>query len=827
MLEEIVNKDELKLNIDRFDELIMDDQNSNSIEARKLIIRGHNFVVKKVNNEYRFYPSRAIGYKNIDYDIFLKENEERGAGSETTKAIRKILGNDYYNEEIEKEYLRYCSKFGKIQNRKRTYWCFEDYGFVNELSLINERENISELKKYWKSIIGKDVRGKELLLEKYRRILIDDLENFDKEEFIGIFNTQVKAEEIVKDKDALRRVMSILLEDGTKLDYRITEAEKYAGFALTNISMLLMIINPHKYGIYSRDVEDELSHLGLFTKGDSYEVFNDTLLRIASENNFTLYELDCALNRTIGELDSKITNEVFKRLSAGQIVRIDELDKKSFLYLQKNDEKDDKIIFRHFTDIDEFNNGDLQNHKMIMVDKKTMRKRCINRKWKIIDSFNNANQDTTKINMISKNIILYGPPGTGKTYSTIQRVKDFISENNQSKIETRESAIQKIIDGLNKQDIVGIIMLIGGKEKYRVSDLVSHEIGKIVSANNKHPMQNFWHYLQFYTSRDILTVNTNKRSGQDLFDKDSDSNWFLTENGREYFSNFEDVIVRLKDLKLEQKSWKDYCDFITFHQSYSYEEFIEGIRPVLDSDTLRYELKDGIFKKICNKAAQDQDNKYVLVIDEINRGNMSKIFGELITLIEEDKRMGAKNEMLITLPYSGHSFGIPSNLYIVGTMNTADRSIALLDIALRRRFVFEEMMPDYDLLDSAMDEIDLARLLQKINKKIGFLIDRDHQIGHSFFLKVKNLTSKDEKIDKLWSVWYQEIIPLVQEYFYNDWENLERLFNKYNSSNDTGFIETESIEKDFEEDVDVYGEFEIKRIHKYERLELIKALKSL
>lgn len=432
-----------------------------------------------------------------------------------------------------------------------------------------------------------------------------------------------------------------------------------------------------------------------------------------------------------------------------------------------------------------------------------------------------------EINNFPKNLILYGPPGTGKTYSTIERVRSFIIENNQIKTETRTSAIKKIIDGLNKQDIIGIIMLIGGKAKYKVTDLVNHEIGRIISESTGRPRENFWHYLQMHTSENSLTVNTSRRSGQDLFDKDSESNWFLTKSGKEYFSNFEDIIDKLKNLKLEQKDWKDYCTFITFHQSYSYEEFIEGIRPKLDKGDLGYDMKEGIFKKICNKAAQDLDNRYVLVIDEINRGNMSKIFGELITLIEEDKRIGEENELKITLPYSGDLFGVPNNLYIVGTMNTADRSIALLDIALRRRFVFEEVMPNYELLDGAMEEIDLGDLLNKINKKIEFLIDRDHQIGHSFFLKVKKLKDSEEKIDKLWSVWYYEIIPLIQEYFYNNWENIERLLNKYNAINGTGFIEVESIEKSFEEDVDEYGESDIKRIHKYERLELLKALKSL
>ena len=133
---------------------------------------------------------------------------------------------------------------------------------------------------------------------------------------------------------------------------------------------------------------------------------------------------------------------------------------------------------------------------------------------------------------------------------------------------------------------------------------------------------------------------------------------------------------------------------VTFHQSFAYEDFVEGIRPKLDDEGIGYELRDGVFKRIVNAARENPERRYVLIIDEINRGNIPKIFGELITLIEDSKRLGETDGMSVTLPYSNEEFGVPSNLYIIGTMNTADRSILLLDTALRRRFDFVEMMPD-------------------------------------------------------------------------------------------------------------------------------------
>ena len=223
-----------------------------------------------------------------------------------------------------------------------------------------------------------------------------------------------------------------------------------------------------------------------------------------------------------------------------------------------------------------------------------------------------------------------------------------------------------------------------------------------------------------------------------------------------------------------------YTAWVSLHPSYSYEDFVEGLRPVLagkaeTNNGLAYEIRPGVFREISERAAHDPDNTYVLVLDEINRGSLARILGELITLIDDDKR----GVLWAQLPSSGTRFSVPPNLVLLGTMNTADRSIALLDSALRRRFAFVEFAPRPDLLAGAVVETEeaalhLDALLRDLNAALVEALDPEHAIGHSYLLRVAR-AAPEERLALLEQVWNTQILPLLEEYFYNQRERLAEI----------------------------------------------------
>lgn len=230
----------------------------------------------------------------------------------------------------------------------------------------------------------------------------------------------------------------------------------------------------------------------------------------------------------------------------------------------------------------------------------------------------------------------------------------------------------------------------------------------------------------------------------------------------------EELMKKYRELQKEGK-----ITFTTFHQSYGYEDFIQGLRPETKDGGMEFKPVDGVFKRIADKALNDNNSNYVIIIDEINRANMSKVLGELITLIEEDKRWGEINELSVTLP-SGEVFVVPNNLYIIGTMNTADKSISIIDVALRRRFEFIEQQVD----PSKVTDTKLREVLNKINSKLKDETDStDLLVGHAYFM---NKTIDD--LDKLLN---RAIIPLLYEYFFDNGKKVKSVIEE--AIKDTGY----------------------------------------
>lgn len=396
------------------------------------------------------------------------------------------------------------------------------------------------------------------------------------------------------------------------------------------------------------------------------------------------------------------------------------------------------------------------------------------------------------------NRIYYGPPGTGKTYTLTrllkrdyeQPAKSISTEAWQSQLIAEKIAVLKWWEGA-----AAALYDLGGKAK--VADIAAHRfIQAITAANgsNRNVRQTLWRTLQNHTVDESTTVKMKKRLSPAVFDKTVDSVWQFAGDWQEACADLIALVEQLKQGQQDAGAVQRYS-FVTFHQSYGYEDFVEGLRPVLageaEAGEVAYEIRPGVFKELCRKARQSPDQRFAMVIDEINRGNISKIFGELITLVEADKRDpldGSSPPAEVTLAYSGEKFSVPANVDIIGTMNTADRSLALLDTALRRRFEFVPLMPDTRAEKDPADPdsaplaalvvttdagvIDIRLLLQRMNERIEALYDRDHCIGHAYFTGLADSEDGPPRFEALAATFRHRIVPLLEEYFFEDWRKI-------------------------------------------------------
>ncbi|EAJ5680908.1 restriction endonuclease [Campylobacter lari] len=427
---------------------------------------------------------------------------------------------------------------------------------------------------------------------------------------------------------------------------------------------------------------------------------------------------------------------------------------------------------------------------------------------------NNLSKDDFKIikdyNMMKNNTplnqILYGPPGTGKTYHTIDKALEIISQKEKIQIPSKDDrknrkelfdeyvkkgrivfttfhqsyGYEEFIEGIkpdinktaeNSQEVnykieKGVFKELCEKalDNYENSILNADELNKKIELKEK--VENFLNWL-LETNEPISKTKDGNFFVVDINDK---TVMIYSEGVERFDGNFNLSISIFMELLKHHDEFNNAAEMFkkVFDRDYAdrthtyYFNLVKKFKAYEKQSTAKNE----------NKKNNDNSLKpYIIIIDEINRGNVSKIFGELITLIEPSKRIGESEGLKVTLPYSGEKFGVPKNVYIIGTMNTADRSITSLDTALRRRFEFIEMMPDVEELEkSKYKDVNLKKLLEAINTRIEYLLDREKTIGHAFFIGIDSL-------EKLKNVFQNKIIPLLQEYFYNDYALINAVLN--------------------------------------------------
>lgn len=446
---------------------------------------------------------------------------------------------------------------------------------------------------------------------------------------------------------------------------------------------------------------------------------------------------------------------------------------------------------------------------------------------------------------VSKNTILYGPPGTGKTYHTVVYAVAIIE--NKLLEEVKNENYGDVLERFNKYKADGLVEFTTFHQSYGYEEFIEGikpildaeseeqsdvkytiEDGLFKAFCNKSSMPvarkanrelglnktpTIWKVSLWSTgdnpTRTECLENGHIRIGWDDYGAEiTEDTDFAEQGGKKVLNAF---ISRMKigDIVFScySSTTIDAIGVVTGEYEWCGEQYEDGLNrrrkvnwivkgineDIVDINggstmTLStvYRLKNialsdamAIIEKYLPQTAEEKRN-HVFIIDEINRGNISKIFGELITLIEPSKRLGQAEGMKAKLPYSQQLFGVPDNVYIIGTMNTADRSIATIDTALRRRFRFREMMPDANVLNGiSVEDISIADMLARMNKRISVLYDREHTIGHAYFIPLRD----NPTIEQLAEIFENAIVPLLQEYFYEDYEKIRLVLGDTNKNN--------------------------------------------
>lgn len=388
------------------------------------------------------------------------------------------------------------------------------------------------------------------------------------------------------------------------------------------------------------------------------------------------------------------------------------------------------------------------------------------------------------IRELAKNIIYTGVAGTGKTYQLQQIAKQYTELLPVANV---DELLKALVEPMNWLEVICLVFLEErkkGKLLLKVPEIMQHPFFLQKAAlreGNENLSQTVWGRLQRFSHPNSLTVKQTSRASQSYFDKDDSSNWFLLADSLPLLTDLQNKLddyqaaihSQFQPSYLQPKL--ERFSFVSFHQAYGYEEFVEGIRPhIADNGKMSYRVESGAFLRLCQQAKHDPSHRYAMLIDEINRANVARVFGELMSLIEPTKRAGQTDSLSVNLAYSRQPFSVPSNVDIYATMNSQDHSLAPLDMAFRRRFEFIECRPQPQLLGKVMAngiEIDLAKLLTALNERISQNLAKDSQLGHSFLWGIDSLQA-------LSAAFSHSIIPQVAQACQQHGQILQAIFGQ-------------------------------------------------
>lgn len=388
------------------------------------------------------------------------------------------------------------------------------------------------------------------------------------------------------------------------------------------------------------------------------------------------------------------------------------------------------------------------------------------------------------IRELAKNIIYTGVAGTGKTYQLQQIAKQYTEL---LPVANADDLLQALLKPLSWREVICLVFLDErkkGKSLLKVAEITNNLffVTKLkINQREKAIANTAWSTLQQFSPADSKNVLVKNKSSQSYFDKDDSSNWFLLADSLPLLADLQNKLDDYQ-LAIHSQFQPNYLQpklerfsFVSFHQAYGYEEFVEGIRPhIADNGQMSYRVESGAFLRLCQQAKQDPSHRYAMLIDEINRANVARVFGELMSLIEPSKRAGQTDRLSVNLAYSRQPFSVPSNVDIYATMNSQDHSLAPLDMAFRRRFEFIECQPQPQLLGKVMAngiEIDLAKLLTALNERILQNLAKDSQLGHSFLWGIDSLQA-------LSAAFSQSIIPQVAQACQHHGQILQAVFGQ-------------------------------------------------